>query len=251
MTELLLYSLLGGFCSLVGGLLLVVRPKLTQRLMTPLIAFSAGAFLGAAFLEVLPEALAATAGEPHAILMATLAGFILFFMLERFIMAYLKTSNHAHSHADHTESLPYLVVLGDSIHNFLDGIVIALAFAASPALGLPTALAIAAHELPQEIGDFSILINQGWQKSRVIAVNIFQSLLTIPGIFIGYYLGQAVESQLPLLLGATAGIFIYISASDLIPELHHKAGHTHFYSVVLPMVASIVVLALLTELAHG
>lgn len=250
MNELILYSLIGGLFSLVGGVLLLFRPHLTHRFIIPLIAFGAGAFLGAAFLDILPQALE-TASEPHDVLRAVLTGFILFFILERLIMKYFRPHHEHGAHADHTESLPFLLIAGDSFHNFLDGIVIALAYVANPVLGLPTALAIAAHEIPQEIGDFSVLIQLGWKKSVVLGVNILQSLLTIPGVLLGFYLGQIVEPYLPSFLGIAAGIFIYIAASDLIPEIHHRAGHKDFWRVVLPTVLGILILSYLTTLAHG
>ncbi len=103
--------------------------------------------------------------------------------------------------------MPSLIILGDSLHNFLDGILIALAFIANPALGAATAFAVAAHEIPQEIGDFSILLSQGWNKRKIVMINIFQSLLTVPGIFLGLYAGTALGEYLPYMLGTTAGIF--------------------------------------------
>ena len=155
-----------------------------------------------------------------------------------------------HEHADHTETLPTLLVLGDTIHNFLDGVVIAVAYVANPALGLTTTLAVAAHELPQEIGDFSVLLNQGWSRTKVLMVNVLQSLATIPGAFLGFAAGTALPSP-PELFGAAGGIFLYLGASDLIPELHHRAGHKHVLRVVVPFVASIVLVTILVRLTHG
>lgn len=249
MVELLFYSLLAGLFSLLGGLFLVWKPNLTHHFLTPLIAFGAGAFLSAAILDMLPEALEAS-NEAHPVLWMTMIGFVAFFILERFIMKFVKT-RLSHEHSDHTESLPILLILGDSFHNFLDGTVIALTYVANPALALPTALAIAAHEIPQEIGDFAVLIKQGWKKSTIITVNVLQSLITIPGVFLGYYLGHIIEGFLPLLLGLAVGIFLYIAASDLIPEVHHRAGHKHFFSVVLPMVLAIGLISTLSQLVHG
>lgn len=249
MPSLLFFSLIGGLFSLIGGVLLLLYPRLTQRIMTPLISFGAGAFLGAVFLDILPEAIEQSP-EAHPIFLSTLAGFVLFFVLERLVMKYLKGHHNGPGHSDHTESLPYLLIAGDSLHNFLDGIVIAIAFAANPALGLPTAMAIAAHEIPQEIGDFSILLSLKWKKATVLGVNVFQSLLTIPGVVVGYFVGQNLVSYLPLLLGGTAGVFLYIAASDLIPELHHRAGHTQITRVVLPLLISIAILAYLVPLTH-
>lgn len=248
--ELIFYSLIGGLFSLIGGFLLLWKPALAKKFITPLISFGAGAFLGAAFFDTLPEALEAVA-EPNSVLTAVLAGFILFFTLERVIMKYFVGVHGGHKHSEHSEPLAYLVIGGDLLHNFLDGVVIALAFVANPLLGLPTALAIAAHEIPQEIGDFSILLHLGWKKSHIIIVNVLQSLVTIPGVLLGYFLGQAIEPHLPILLGVTTGIFLYISASDLIPELHHQSSHKHIFRVILPMILSIFLISQLARLAHG
>lgn len=250
MNELLFYSLIGGLFSLVGGFLLLWKSQLSKRWITVLLSFGAGAFLGAAFLDILPEAIEA-ADEPHAVFISTLVGFLIFFTMERLLMRYVKGHHEHDGHSDHTESLPFLLILGDSIHNFLDGIVIAIAYVANPALGLPTALAIAAHEVPQEIADFSVLLQRKWKKSTIVAVNVIQSLLTIPGVFVGYYIGSLVEPHLPLLLGGTAGIFLYIAASDLIPELHHQAGHKYVFRVIVPLILSIILIYYLTNLAHG
>jgi zinc and cadmium transporter len=250
MNQLFLYSLIGGLFSLIGGGFLLWKPQITQKLLLSLIAFGAGSFLGAAFLDILPEALESV-DEAHPILGATLAGFLIFFIAERLIMKYFKNKNNTHHHDEHTESLPFLLIAGDCLHNFMDGIVIALAFAADPTLGLSAALAIAAHEIPQEIGDFSILLQLGWKKSRVILVNVLQSLLTIPGVVVGYYLGTQLEPQLPFMLGATAGIFIYIAASDLIPMLHHQGGHKYAYRIIIPMIVGVIAVWQLAQLAHG
>lgn len=250
MNQLLFFSLIGGFFSLIGGFLVLVNTTFTEKIMTPLIAFGAGAFLGAAFLDILPEAVEQVE-EVHPIFISVLVGFVAFFILERILMILNKKQGITHLHSDHTETLPLLLILGDGFHNFLDGIVIAIAFVANPLLGLPTALAIAAHEIPQEIGDFSILLNLKWSKTKIIAINVFQSLLTIPGVILGYYMSQSIEPYIPYLLGITAGIFIYIAASDIIPELHHRAGHKQIYRVVIPLIISIILIYQLSSLAHG
>lgn len=250
MNTLLLYSLISGIFSLAGGLLVLINTSLSKKLMTPLIAFGAGAFLAASFLDMLPEAIEQVE-EVHPIFYSLLIGFIAFFILERILMRIHKHTEHAHHHSDHTESLPWLIIVGDSLHNFLDGIVIAIAYVANPVLGLPTALAIAAHEIPQEIGDFSILLSLKWKKTKIIVVNVIQSLLTIPGVLVGYYMSQAIEQYIPYLLAFTAGIFIYIAASNIIPELHHRAGHKQILSVVIPLILSIIFIAQLTTLVHG
>lgn len=249
MLALILYSLIAGLFSLIGGLLVIWRSESVMKVINPLITFSAGAFLGVSFLDLLPEAIESEV-DPHYIFIATLVGFFLFFALERTLMRYVK-HHHDHSkHDDHTESLPILVVVGDTFHNFLDGIVIGLAFIANPLLGLPTAFAIAAHEIPQEIGDFAILLDQGWPKWKIIWVNVASSLLTIAGALIGYYAVGLFNFSLPYLLAGTAGTFLYIAASDLIPEIHHRAGHKALYSILFFFLLGLVSIGYLVSLAH-
>lgn len=203
-----------------------------------MISFGVGAFLAAAFLDILPEAISMSP-DINRVMVAALAGFVSFFVFERFLMKYFLGLHTNKEHADHRETLSTLLISGDTLHNAIDGIVIGLAFAANPAMGLPTALAIAAHEIPQEIGDFSILMELGWKKSRILAINILQSLLAVPGALVGFYIGQNIQVYLPIMLGVTAGVFLYVAASDLIPEIHHQSGHKYFYRVVIPMVISI------------
>ena len=250
MNELIFYSLIGGLFSLTGGILLLLNSSLTEKIITPLISFGAGAFLAAAFLDILPEAVERT-NEPHDVFISALVGFILFFILERLKMIISGGHNAKHIHSEHTESLPFLLILGDCIHNFLDGIVIAIAYIANPVLGLPAALAIAAHEVPQEIGDFAILLNLKWSKKKIIIINIFQSLLTVPGVLVGYYISTFIEPYITLFLGGAAGVFIYLAATDIIPELHHRAGHKQFFQVVIPFIGSILLVYFLVELAHS
>lgn len=248
MIQLLLYSLIGGLFSLIGGLLLLWNKKFTQKIIISLISFGVGAFLSAALVDILPEAIEMVE-EVHPLMYVVLGVILILFSSERLMMKYLRKNNHDHD--EHTETLPLLLIAGDSLHNFMDGIVIALAYVADPTLGLTAALAIAAHEIPQEIGDFSILLHLGWKKAKVIWVNILQSLATVPGVFIGYFVGSSLDMYLPYLLAGTAGIFIYIAASDLIPMLHHQAGHKYAFRVILPMIAGAIAVSYLSILAHN
>ena len=253
MSTLILYGLAAGFFSLIGGFILIWKSDIALKIMTSLLSFAAGAFMAVSFIDILPEAIEAVE-EPRYVFYAALAGFISFFTLERFLMRYLRRHDEADTgkyHSDHTESLPILVVLGDSLHNLLDGVIIALTFLADPSLGLITTLAIAAHEIPQEIGDFTILLNQGWSKSRIVVVNIFSSLMSVAGVVIGYYAGLSFEEFLPYLLAGVAGVFIYIAASDLVPEVHHRAGHSHVYRILLPFLLSVVIIGYLISITHA
>ncbi len=248
MATLLLYALIGSLFSLAGGLLLLWNAAFAKRITNILFAFGAGAFIGISFLDLLPEAVEMVE-EPHTVFIAALVGFTLFFALERLTMKHIRVSG-SHSHETHSEALPWMTVIADTAHNFLDGIVIALAYIADPLLALPTALAIAAHEIPQEIGEFAILLDQGWSKWKIIAVNIVSALSAFLGISVAYVALPFFESQLPLLLAGVSGIFLYIAASQLIPEIHHRAGHTEAYRILIAFLAGIFVIGFVITLTH-
>ena len=250
--NLIFLGLIGGVFSLIGGLLLVVwKSRITAHIMTPLISFAAGAFLSVAFLDLLPEAIESFE-HPQEVFIAFLIGISVFFALERFLMKYVRRhETHDEKHADHTESLPLLIIIGDSLHNFLDGIVIVLAYISNPAVGFATALAVAAHEIPQEIGDCAILLDHGWSKLKVIAVNFFSSLMTLAGIGVGLLGASWFEDGLPYLLAGVAGIFTYISLSDLVPELHHRAKHHSFFRVVFSFLFGLILVGILIANTHG
>lgn len=251
MLELILYSLIAGLFSLVGGLLILWRADIAKKYSTILLAFAAGSFLGVSFLDLLPEAVEAV-DEPHHLFMAALGGFFIFFALETVFAKRPHSHAHPHAHGEsgHMRSFPVLVILGDSLHNFLDGIVIALAFIANPLLGLPTAFAIAAHEIPQEIGDFAVLLDQGWSKMRVLAVNIISSLLSIIGVLVGYFAASLLAGWIPYLLAGASGIFFYLAASDLIPEIHHRARAVKAGGIIASFVIGLSVVGYLVTLTH-
>lgn len=248
MPSLILYGLIGSVFSLAGGLLLLWRADFAKRITTPLFAFGAGTFIGISFLDLLPEAVE-MAEEPHTVLLSALIGFAAYFAFERLFMKHGRRG-HAHEHHDHSESLPWMTVIADTLHNFLDGIVIVLAYAANPALGLPTAIAIAAHEVPQEIGEFSILLDQGWSKIKIIAANVASALSAFVGMGIAYLALPVWESFLPYFLGFTSGIFMYVAASQLIPEIHHRAEHRHAYRVLASFIAGAAMIGYIIAATH-
>lgn len=221
---LILYSLIGGVFSLIGGLLLFSYKHLTARALIHLATFAAGALLGAAFLELLPEVLELASEHEIGIERITpiiLFGIVVFFLLERLL---LRFHGHAHhgNHESHVERTPWLLIIGDSLHNFADGVAIASAYLVNPSLGLVTALAVAAHEVPSEIGEFSVMLQAGWPRRRVLATNIASAFMATVGAIVAYLARDIIEPLTPLILAFTIGIFIYIALSDLVPEIHHK-----------------------------
>lgn len=219
LTYIILFSLLGGAVSLIGGVLLLLGKSETVRSVSAhLISFAAGALLSTAFFEALPEALEHGGAENfESLLLATLVGIVGFFIMERLILK-LHTHHHEDDH-HHSHAAPYLLLMGDLLHNFVDGVVIAAATMISIPAGLVTALAVSAHEIPQEIGDFSVMLHHGWAKRRVFFVNLWASLASVVGAVLTFLLRERLEPLLPTLLALSAGIFIYIAAADLLPEV--------------------------------
>jgi len=220
---IVVFTLLGSVVALVGGAVLLYKEKFAIKISHYLSSFAAGALLGTAFLDLLPEAAhhAEELGLETNIFIWTLVGILSFFLLERFIHWF----HHHHEHvvdAKERKSIVPLVILGDSTHNFIDGVVIAATFMVSIPLGIVTTLAVAAHEIPQEIGDFGILLHRGIKRSKVLLVNFLSALVALAGALLTYVIGESIESYLPILLSLSAGFFIYIAASDLIPEIHNE-----------------------------
>ena len=183
-----------------------------------LVSFAIGALLGAAFLEIIPHAF--EKAEPHQAAGTILAGIFGFFVLEKLLI-------WRHCHTEHCEvhdggRSGTLIVVGDTVHNFLDGVLIAAAFLQSTELGIIAAVAIIAHEIPQEVGDFVILLHSGYSRARALAVNLMSSAATLVGGVLGYFALPAFAGLEPVLLGLVAASMIYVAVADLIPGLHRR-----------------------------
>ncbi len=241
--HVLFFSLIGGVFSLVGGFLLLSSKRAAQSLAHFAAPFAAGAMLAAAFFDMLPEALHAIDAEAAA--RWVLCGILAFFLLEYFFHWF----HHHHEHGSESSPAP-LVIVGDTLHNLLDGIAIGAAFLIDTPTGIVAATAVAAHEIPQEIGDFGLLLKFGYTKRKVILVNVISALMSTLGALVTYWLGS--ESSLPVgaLLGITAGMFIYIATSDLIPTIHENAKHKISHVAALLLIAGVVIIGITTQIAH-
>ena len=211
--------------SIAGGALSVCAAALSLFLRASwihaLVSYAIGALLGAAFLEVIPHAF--EHGEPHRVAASILGGILAFFLMEKlFLWRHSHDEQEAEPHAGDRGRSGTLIMVGDGIHNFLDGILIAAAFVQDTQLGIITALAIVAHEIPQEVGDFVILLNSGFTRARAFLVNLLSSLATLVGGVLGYYALQALQGWTPVLLGIVAASMIYVAVADLIPGLHRR-----------------------------
>jgi zinc and cadmium transporter len=219
----------------VGSLALFLKEELLDRILLVLVAFSAGGLIGGAFLHLLPEAVSEVEGAPSAtfnLFSYLIFGFCLFFVLEQFIKWC-----HEHYGIHQKKPMSYLVLISDLVHNFIDGLVIAGSFIVGFPLGIVTTFAIALHEIPQEIGDFGILVYGGFRKKRALIWNYISAVTVIFGGIAGYYLSALIEGTAVLLLPFAAGNFIYIAASDLIPEIKHgedvKRNLVHFFAFMV------------------
>jgi zinc and cadmium transporter len=219
----LFFSLVGGVFSLFGGILLLGHKKTAQALAQYATPFAAGALLAATFFDLLPESLHELGADEAAQWM--LAGIVLFFLLEHFVHWF----HHHHEHKGDITPAP-LVIIGDSLHNLLDGIAIGAAFLIDTPTGVVAAIAVAAHEIPQEIGDFGLLLKFGYAKRKIVIINILTALMSTLGALATFWLGSEAGLPVAALLAITAGLFVYIAASDLIPTIHEesrrkKVGH--------------------------
>jgi zinc and cadmium transporter len=225
LTWIIGFSLIGSVGAiLLAGAYLLFPERIRQTLIPCLISYATGTLLGAAFLGLLRHAL--DIAPAASILSTVLAGILIFFLLEKIVIW-----RHCHNAEceKHAIAGPLLLV-GDALHNFIDGIAIAAAFIASIPVGVTTALAVLAHELPQEVGDFAILLESGYSRRRALAYNTLSSLSTLPGAVLAYYFLMEVQQFTANIMALSAASFIYIAIADLIPSLHRKSDLKHAIS---------------------
>jgi len=214
--QLIGLTLIGGLISLIGGVILLSRRSSANSLANYATPFAAGALLAAVFLDLLKDGI--KEGNSDTVLQAALIGMLVFFFAERF----LRWFHHHHEGEEESVTKP-LIIAGDTLHNALDGVAIAAAFLISPATGLVTTIAVAAHEIPQEIGDFGLLLGKGMRRRNVLLVNIFSALATTAAAIITFAVGNSTALPTDFLLGLSAGFLLYIAASDIIPSIHQSA----------------------------
>lgn len=240
------FSLIGGVFSLLGGFLLLANKPLAEKVLKYVTPFAAGALLAAAFLDLLPEA--AHEGSTEDALRWALVGIILFFLLERFIRWF--HHHHAHEEAGEGATAP-LIIFGDTVHNFLDGIAIAASFLIDVPTGVVTTLAVAAHEVPQEIGDFGLLLDKGLSRGAVIKANILSALATTLAAVLFFAVGKEFEFPLAIAFGLVAGFFIYIAVSDIIPSIHKNEEQKVAGFQTLMLIVGVVAVGLTATMLEG
>lgn len=211
---ILIFGIAMSAIALVGGLTLILPERLFQKIILPLVSLAAGTLIGGAFFHLLPEAITKM-GNVSTVYISLAAGFILFFILEQFLHWH-----HCHYSLMRHQPVSYLILLADGVHNFIGGLAIGSAFVIDIKFGITIWLIAAAHEIPQELGDFGILINSGWSRKGALIFNMISALTFPLGAVLVYIISK--EVNVSLLLPFAAGNFLYIGAADLIPQLHTK-----------------------------
>lgn len=249
--------------TLGGGLLSVgIAASLTVamlgRVVSSLVSLSTGVLLSTALLSILPEAFETPGAVPHRLFGTLLVGLLFFFLLEK---AELYRHGHHHEGDAHTHDHGFdahqagrggwSVLLGDSIHNFCDGIIIAAAFLTDHRLGLATALAIIAHEIPQEVGDYIVLLNAGLSRRRALLYNALSGSAAVLGGLVGYFVVGPWQQLFPYLLVVASSSFIYVAVADLIPQLQHRLTPRDTFAQLAWMAAGLGVVIVLTQILRG
>ena len=229
---IVIFTLLGSICSVgIAALLLLVNRERLRRITAVLVLFAIGTLLGAAFFGMIPNALRGL--ETAQVLATVVFSIVLFYVLEK-----LALWRHCHEQlCDVHTRAGSMILIGDSVHNFVDGVAIAAAFTESVPLGIAASVAVIAHEVPQEVGDFAILIESSYSRSRALRLNTLSSLAAVPGAVITYFLLPFVQLAVPYLLSVSAASFIYIALADLVPG-RRATGGLRSLAWELPLIAS-------------
>jgi zinc and cadmium transporter len=248
------YTFIGSIAGLIGGVILLLKEKWAKSLAQVSVPLAAGVLLSVSFLDLLPEAVE---GVGQVAFTTVLIVFIVLFLVERFLL-YLhhhveSGEKHAgHSHAGNPATTP-LIIFGDTIHNFLDGVAIGTSYLVNPNLGLVVALSTFMHETPHEIADFGILLSKGWNKKKVFATNFMSALATFPGALLAYLFASKLEYGVGILMAVAAGFFLYVASTDFLPEATHAPrrylGEQAIF-LLLGVFGIIILRTLIPEIGH-
>ena len=239
---LLLFSFVGSVAGLIGGVVLLFKKEWAGKLASVSVPLAAGVLLAVSFLDLFPEAIE-KAGELA--FSVVLVVFVVLFMIERFFFYFHHHLEGGEAHTGHShaygETVVSLVIFGDTIHNFLDGVVIGTSFLVNPSLSMVVAFSTFLHETPHEVADFGILLAKGWSRKRVFFANLFSSLATFPGAILSYFYADKLESGVGILLALAAGFFLYVATTDFLPEATH-APRRHLGQQALFLIIGILVI---------
>ena len=234
--------------SLVGGLFLLYKEKWAKFISHYLISFAAGSLIGLAFLELLPGAIENLQAF-NTVALYLIAGIVVFYLTEKSLLWYHHHyaaehlwHHYEHGHKEKTHPVGYLITIGDGLHNFLDGAIISASFLIDFKLGFITSFTVLAHELPQEIGDFAVMLHGGFSRTKVVLFNLISQLMAVLGALLGFFYLPLVENLAGILLAFAAGGFIYIAGSDLIPETHAEKDWNKSLLQIILLVGGVLVI---------
>lgn len=219
--SLLILSFIGSVAGLIGGVVFLFRKKWAKVLAQSAVPLAAGVLLAVSLLDLLPEAIEEIGSQAFPVILIV---FVALFLVERFLFYlhhHFDLENHTYQKDRHTETAVPLVIFGDTIHNFLDGVAIAASFIVNPYLGLIVAFSTFLHETPHEIADFGILLSAGWTRQKAFFANFLSALATFPGAILTFYYAERIEAGVGTLLAVAAGLFLYVAATDFLPEVSH------------------------------
>jgi len=253
LTWIILFTLFGGVLSVLAASMVLYLPeRIVNKALPFSVSFATGALLGVSFVGLIPHALESAGAENfHALSVTILAGLMVFFLLEKMVLwrhcHHNDCEGHVDVHAHSHKSAGTLILVGDTVHNFVDGVLIAAAFLTDIHLGIVTALAVTTHEIPQEVGDFAILLQSGFTRKKAILYNVISSVATLVGGLLAYFWLADLQHLLPYILAFAAASFIYIAVADLIPTLHKRV---HFAAAVEQVFLMLLGIGLISWL-HG
>ncbi len=241
---IIITTILISLVSFIGIFTLALKEKVLNKILLFLVSLSAGALMAGAFLHLIPEAIEKSIYEheghmeiPLEIFIFVIVGFILFFIIEKVLHW-----RHCHKESCDIHTFHYMNLIGDSVHNFIDGLILAASFVTSIELGITTTFAIVAHEIPQEIGDFGVLIYGGFKKKKAIILNFIIAATAIIGGIIGFIISRAIDDATIFLLPFAAGGFIYIAATDLIPEIKKELDYKKYLITLIIFIFGILLM---------
>jgi zinc and cadmium transporter len=230
--------------SFVGVVCFALKENILNKILLILIGLSAGALMGGAFLHLLPEAVEKSTGLD--VYLFVLIGFILFFLIEKVLHW-----RHCHKGECDVHTFQYMNLVGDSIHNFTDGLIMAASFVVSIPLGITTTIAISTHEIPQEIGDFGVLLYGGFSKKKAITLNFVVALTAVLGGIVGYFVSNLIDNIVLFILPFAAGGFIYIAATDLVPEIRKELDMKKYMMTLFVFICGILIMWITKDVFGG
>jgi zinc and cadmium transporter len=243
--EIIFATLVVSAMSLVGISLISLDKKTMDNVVFIILSFAIGTLLAATFFDLFPEAL--ESGDSQIVFGTALAGILTFFILERLVHWH----HEHHDHSTHEKPVAWLVVIGDGVHNFFDGVAISASFLTSMEVGITTTFAIIVHEIPQELSDFTLLRYAGFSTKKALAFNLISALASVMGAVFFFYASEHIENIEPIGLAFTAGAFLYIAATDLLPELHKEEEKSKSIIQLVAMLLGIATIWLIVNFVGG